>query len=299
MSVFKRHVCAFCGKKYFRLSNNRCPRCDDIDFDNILYCTIENAEQTYRKVTEYHWERYYYDDSFHNLYVPEEYLVKDGIRYTFLIVYDNDLKSAEHRTYHQSISFCRRLLEKAHNNPITQSIDDVADALSNLGSFRELTDEEIKKYRGPCDKWAREKENHYHCSKQELFEKLRDHYTEVEINDAFSRLNIDFKQEALLNVKEHVRTFGGSRQNAKDCLISQKFTPEEVDFAIDNCEIDWRKEAVRSANKYIEHNGEYSFEKMVFQLTWFDFTQEEAEYAAKTLNLPLDKEPKKWKLNDS
>lgn len=104
---------------------------------------------------------------------------------------------------------------------------------------------------------------------------------------------------SVLNVKEHVGIFGGSRHHAKDCLISPKFTPEEVNFAIDNCDIDWRNEAVRSAKKFIENNGEYSFEKMVFQLTWFHFTQEEAEYAAKTLNLPPDKNLERWRLNDS
>ena len=41
---------------------------------------------------------------------------------------------------------------------------------------------------------------------------------------------------------------------------------------------------LQTAKKHIENNGEYSYEKMIFQLTWFDFTQEEAEQIVEFLN---------------
>ena len=69
---------------------------------------------------------------------------------------------------------------------------------------------------------------------------------------------------------------------------------DEATYGADNCGIDWKQEAIRAAKKYIENNGEYSYEKMIFQLTWFDFTQVESEYAAEQLNLTPDTHPEKW-----
>ena len=293
MSVFKRQLCDFCGKKYSRFFNNGCPRCDNIDFGNILYCRIDSAEMTYRTEERYHWKKYYYDGSFHSLAEPYEITLENGINYTFTIVYNNDMP-AEQRTYHESSFFCRRLLEKVNKNPVTESFDNVAEAISNIGNFQELTTEEIKKYRGACAEWAANKENSLHYSKQELVEDLSAYYSEEEINDALFQLNIDFKQEAVIRAKEYIESFGGSYKNMIQRLESDKFTPEEVVFGADNCGVNWNEEAIRAAKKYIESNGEYSFEKMVFQLTWFDFTQEEAEYAAKALNLFPDENPKRW-----
>lgn len=298
MSVLGKHICTICGKRYFRFFHKRCPHCDDIDFANILYCKIEHSEMTYRTEERYHWEKYYYDGSFHSLAEPYEVTLENGINYTFIIVYDND-RPVEQRTYHESNPFCKQLLAKVNNNPITESFDETIEAISNIGNFKELTPEEIKKYRGSCAQRIKDKVECLHYSKQEIFECLRDYYTEQEINDAFLEVEIDFKKEAVIRAKEYVESFGGSYKNVKQYLESDKFTPEEVVFGAENCGADWKEEAIRAAKKYIEHNGEYSFEKMVFQLTWFDFTQEEAEHAAKHLELLPDEQPERWHHNGS
>ena len=286
MSIFKKDVCAFCGHKYSSFWHEKCPHCDNIDFANILYCRIDNTEMTYHKEERLYWTRYYYDGSFHSLAEPYEVTIEDGLNYTFTIVYDND-RPPETRVYHETSIFCKRLLKKVENNPIQDSFNNVIEALSNFGNFRELTPEEMKAYLGPCAKVAKEKAEIRHYSKQELIEYLSQYYSEEEITEALLEVNINFKNAAVIRAKEYIEAFGGSYKSCLNCLKNfYKFTLEEATFGADNCGVDWKQEALRDAKKFIESNGEYSYEKMIFQLTWFDYTQEEAEYAVKELNLP-------------
>lgn len=294
MNIFKKDTCIFCGHKYSSFWHKNCPHCDDIDFANILYCRIDNTEMTYHIEERLHWKKYYYDGSFHSLAEPYEVTIQDGLNYTFTIVYSNN-KSAENRTYHETSVFCKRLLEKVENNSITDSLNEVAEALSNMGNIRELTAEEMKEHLGSCSKVAKEKAEIRHYSKQELIEYLNQYYNEEEITEALLEVTIDFNNAAVIRAKEYIKSFGGSYKNLLDYLKNcLKFTLDEATFGADNCGIDWKQEAIRAAQKYIERNGEYSYEKMISQLTWFDFTQEEAEYAAKQLKLPHDTQPEKW-----
>jgi hypothetical protein len=249
---------------------------------------------TYHTEERLRWKKYYYDGSFHSLAEPYEVTIPDGLKYTFTIVYSND-KPAENRTYHETNILCKRLLEKAENNPITDNLNEVIEAISNIGNIHELTAEEAKTLLGPCAKIATEKAEICHYSKQELIEYSNQYYNDEEIKVAFSEVDINFKNAALIRAQEYIKSFGGSYKNLLDYLKNcLKFTLDEATYGADNCGIDWKQEAIRAAKKYIENNGEYSYEKMIFQLTLFDFTQEEAEYAAKQLNLPHDTNPEKW-----
>ena len=294
VNIFKKYVCDFCGYRYSSFWHKSCPCCDNIDFSNILYCRIDNTEMTCHTEEHLHWKKYYYDGSFHSLAEPYEVTIQDGLEYTFTIVYSND-RPAENRTYHESSVFCKRLLEKVENNPITDSLNEVVEAISNIGNIRELTSKEMKELLGPCAKVATEKAEICHYSKQELIGYLSNYYSEEEIAETFLGVDINFKKAAVIRAQEYIKSFGGSYKNLLNYLWNcSKFTLEEATFGADNCGVDWKEEAIREAKKYIESNGEYSYEKMIFQLTWFEFTQEEAEYAAQQLKLPHDAQPEKW-----
>jgi hypothetical protein len=127
-----RVTCPFCSCKYISFIQMRCPDCDGIDFKNILFVRVNGSRMTYRKEERYYWRKYYYDGAFHSLAEPYEVTLKNGLNYSFTIVYNDD-KPTENRSYHESSPFCEMLLEKAESNPIIESLNEVADALSNLG----------------------------------------------------------------------------------------------------------------------------------------------------------------------
>jgi len=240
-------MCFFADTNILHFGTKKCPHCDDIDFANILYCRIDNTEMTYHTEERLHWKKYYYDGSFHSLAEPHEVTIQDGLNYTFTIVYSNN-KPTETRIYHETSVFCKRLLEKAENNPITNSLNEVAEALSNLGNSRELTKEEMKKLLGSCAKVAKEKAEIRHYSKQELTEYLSQYYNEDEITEALLAVTIDFKNAAVISAKDYIKAFGGSYKNLLDYLKNcSKFTLEEATFGADNCGVDWKQEAIRAA----------------------------------------------------
>ena len=249
VSVFEKTPCSICGFKYRKFFKANCPNCDGIDFENILFCRIEKTEQTYRTEIEYEW-KYYYEDGKRDFHLyPVEYKVEDGLIYTFLIVYDASDK-VEVRAYHESNVICKKLLAKVGNDLLTESFDEVKDALSNLFSSSE---------------------------------------TEAS-PDPEKR-----KEQSVKEARSILECFGSSYENMIIALERDlKFSHEEAVYGADNCGADWKEEALRAARKCLEKNGEYSFEKMVFQLQIFNFTQEEAEDAAKQLKLLPDEDPEKW-----
>ena len=107
-------------------------------------------------------------------------------------------------------------------------------------------------------------------------------------------------EQSVKEARSILECFGSSYENMIIALERDlKFSHEEAVYGADNCGADWKEEALRAARKCLEKNGEYSFEKMVFQLQIFNFTQEEAEDAAKQLKLLPDEDPEKWHHNGS
>ena len=58
-----------------------------------------------------------------------------------------------------------------------------------------------------------------------------------------------------------------------------KFTPDEALYGANNCGANWDEQAVRCAEKYAEKVG-YDFDKLVFQIEWFNYTHDQAVQAA-------------------
>ena len=104
-------TCPLCGNRFAKMANRRCPKCDNIDFNNIAFCKIEDSDVVYRHETETEPEIYYYDDAPHVIYNETVHAIPKGMEYTFLIVYGNGKKS-EFRKYRDSHPLCKPLLEK-------------------------------------------------------------------------------------------------------------------------------------------------------------------------------------------
>ena len=104
-------------------------------------------------------------------------------------------------------------------------------------------------------------------------------YSEYTSQSAVNKLNIDWKEQAVLRAKSYQK-FHYSKEKLVGQLVDvDLFTPEEADYAIEKVHFDWKEEAVKKAEFYA-NGGKITKEKLLEKLVVYrKFTQGEAEYA--------------------
>ena len=120
-----------------------------------------------------------------------------------------------------------------------------------------------------------------HLSQQQIKIYLTkyDRYSEDATQYALNKLNVDWKEQALLKAKSY-QEFHYSKEKLVEQLINiEKFTQEEADYAIEHVNFDWKENAVKEAESS-SNGGNISKERLLKILVEYrKFTQEEAEYA--------------------
>lgn len=120
-----------------------------------------------------------------------------------------------------------------------------------------------------------------HLSQQQIKIYLTkyDRYSEDATQYAINKLNIDWKEQALLRAKSY-QEFHYSKNKLVEQLINiDKFTQEEADYAVEHVNFDWKEDAVKEAESYA-NGGKITKERLLEKLVEYrKFTQEEAEYA--------------------
>ena len=112
-------------------------------------------------------------------------------------------------------------------------------------------------------------------------------YSEYISQSAVNKLNIDWKEQAVLAAKS-LQKYRYSKEKLVEQLINVAlFTQEEADYAIEQGNFDWKEEAVKEAESYVR-GGKITKEKMLEILVENKkFTQEEAEYAIEHAKIDL------------
>ena len=121
-----------------------------------------------------------------------------------------------------------------------------------------------------------------HLSQQQIkiyLTKYGSRYSEDATQYALNKLNVDWKEQALLRAKSY-QEFHFSKEKLVEQLINvDKFTQEEADYAIEHGNFDWKENAVKEAESS-SNGGNISKERLLEILVEYrKFTQEEAEYA--------------------
>ena len=104
-------------------------------------------------------------------------------------------------------------------------------------------------------------------------------YSEGANQYAVYKLNIDWKEQAVLAAKS-LQKYRYSKEKLVEQLINVAlFTQKEADYAVEQVNFDWKENAVKEAESYVR-GGKITKEKMLEILVENKkFTQEEAEYA--------------------
>ena len=129
-----------------------------------------------------------------------------------------------------------------------------------------------------------------HLSQQQIKIYLTkyDRYSEDATQYALNKLNVDWKEQALLKAKSY-QEFHFSKEKLVEQLINiDKFTQEEADYAIEHVNFDWKENAVKEAESS-SNGGNISKERLLKILVEYrKFTQEEAEYAIEHAKIDWD-----------
>ena len=117
-----------------------------------------------------------------------------------------------------------------------------------------------------------------HLSKQKIEQDLRS-YSEDATQYAINKLNIDWKEQAVLRAKSYQKFHFSKEMLVWQLINVELFTQEEADYAIEQVHFDWKEEAVKKVEA-IANPGNMSKEELLELLVKErKFTQEEAEYA--------------------
>lgn len=104
-------------------------------------------------------------------------------------------------------------------------------------------------------------------------------YSEYTSQSAVNKLNIDWKEQAVLAAKSLQRYRYSKEKLVWQLINVELFTQEEADYAAEQVHFDWRENAVKEAESYA--NGSKISKEKILEILVENrkFTQEEAEYA--------------------
>ena len=113
-------------------------------------------------------------------------------------------------------------------------------------------------------------------------------YSEYTSQSAVNKLNIDWKERAVLRAKSYQK-FHYSKEYLVGQLVNDDlFTQKEADYAAEQVHFDWKENAVKEAESYA-NVSKISKEKILEILVENrKFTQEEAEYAIEHAKIDWD-----------
>ena len=198
----------------------------------------------------------------------------------FAIMYNGYIKAYEEAHNHSSYSWTKETypVEK-YSNPIDKYNDNF-ELLFNLLVKKLFSPTLVEKEFKRAYETAKNLSADSPISMQAIKDKIKIYnYSEGANQYAVYKLNIDWKEQAVLAAKS-LQKYRYSKEKLVEQLINvELFTQEEADYAVEQVNFDWKENAVKEAESYVR-GGKITKEKMLEILVENKkFSQEEAEYA--------------------
>ena len=198
----------------------------------------------------------------------------------FAIMYNGYIKAYEEAHNHSSYSWTKETypVEK-YSNPIDKYNDNF-ELLFNLLVKKLFSPTLVEKEFKRAYETAKNLSADSPISMQAIKNKIKIYnYSEGANQYAVYKLNIDWKEQAVLAAKS-LQKYRYSKEKLVEQLINvELFTQEEADYAVEQVNFDWKENAVKEAESYVR-GGKITKEKMLEILVENKkFSQEEAEYA--------------------
>lgn len=74
---------------------------------------------------------------------------------------------------------------------------------------------------------------------------------------------------------------GFSEESLRDQLDYEGFSSSEIDYAIKNCEADWKDQCAKKAKSYVKSNSKFTKSRLRSQLNYEGFTSSQIDYGLK------------------
>lgn len=87
------------------------------------------------------------------------------------------------------------------------------------------------------------------------------------------------ESNALRSAKSYLDMGGFSKESLKGQLEYEGYDANQIQYALNNCGADWKKQALMSAKSYLESNMGFSKLGLTEQLEYEEFTSDEVRYA--------------------
>ena len=87
------------------------------------------------------------------------------------------------------------------------------------------------------------------------------------------------ESNALKSAKSYLDMGGFSKESLKGQLEYEGYDANQIQYALDNCGADWKKQALMSAKSYLGSNMGFSKLGLTEQLEYEEFTSDEVQYA--------------------
>lgn len=206
----------------------------------------------------------------------------------FAIMYNGYIKAYEEAHNHSSYSWTKETyaVEK-YSNPMDEYNDNF-ELLFNLLVKKLFSPTLVEKEFKRAYETAKNLSADSPISMQAIKNKIKIYnYSEGANQYAVYKLNIDWKEQAVLAAKS-LQKYRYSKEKLVEQLINVAlFTQEEADYAVEQVNFDWKENAVKEAESYV-NSGKISKEKLLEILVENKkFTQEEAEYAIEHAKIDL------------
>ncbi|MBS3071197.1 Ltp family lipoprotein, partial [Candidatus Pacearchaeota archaeon] len=86
------------------------------------------------------------------------------------------------------------------------------------------------------------------------------------------------ERNALKSAQSYLKYSGFSEKGLEDQLDYEGYTSLEINYAINNVEVDWNEEAYESAESYLKYSS-FSKQELHDQLEYEGFTESQIQYA--------------------
>ena len=206
----------------------------------------------------------------------------------FAIMYNGYIKAYEEAHNHSSYSWTKETypVEK-YSNPIDEYNDNF-ELLFNLLVKKLFSPTLVEKEFKSAYETAKNLSADSPISMQAIKNEIKIYnYSEGANQYAVYKLNIDWKEQAILAAKS-LQKYRYSKEKLVEQLINVAlFTQKEADYAVEQVNFDWKENAVKEAESYV-NSGKISKERLLEKLVEYrKFTQEEAEYAIEHAKIDL------------